>query len=384
MAQRTQASTKENFFKAINHIEPDYIPKKIQGSNSLLAFAGMTFMEAEYDPEKTEQVLRNLFDRLPCDVGNAAFNATPKAYAALDNMTETFLAPDGVTLQHLQRPPMKPDEYPLLIADLDRFVKDTLLPRKFPPLFASGKEAAKDKIKTIVDETAGRATGHMPQIQKKLFEEYGFFPYPTTLPRVVTPIDVIFDRMRGFVGTIADLRRRPEEVKAALDVIYKVRATDYKDTQVKEQLASYMAHIPCYLNQKQYDEFFWPYFKEQVNGLSETGNKMYVCIEGRWLRVIESFLDLPKDSVYTFVDDDEILELNKIIGHHHPLVGGMLLQNTKLQPLQYNIDYAKKVIDECASGGGFVFGCNKHWICKGDINENVVDVFKFVDEYGRK
>ncbi|MCL1913778.1 MAG: hypothetical protein FWG10_07880 [Eubacteriaceae bacterium] len=384
MAERTQASTKENFFKAINHIVPDYIPKATSGSNAILEFAGTTFLEAEYDPEKTEQVMRNLFDNIPCDVGSVSYNATPKTYAALDHNTETFLAPDGVTLQHLQRSPMKADEYPALIANVDRFMKDVLLPRKYPTLFEE-KEVAKDKLKIVLDETAGRLTGHFAQIQKKLYEEYGFFPYPTSgLPRFCTPIDVIFDRLRGFVGTLADLRRRPEEIHAALDAIYALRGSDYKQTEEKERFASYMSHIPCYLNPKQYDEFFWPYFKEQVTDLGNTGNKLYIFIEGKWLPFIESFLDLPKDSLYNLTDDDEILELNKIVGHHHSFIGGVKMQNIKLQPLQKNLDYAKRVIDECAPGGGFVFGCNKAWVCKGDINQNLVDVYNFANEYGRK
>ncbi|MCL1912383.1 MAG: hypothetical protein FWG10_00520 [Eubacteriaceae bacterium] len=385
MAEDKQAKTKENFFNAINHIEPDYVPKAINGSNAILDFAGMTFTEAEYDPEKTEQVFRNLFENIPLDVGNIGFNASPKTYVALNNRTETFLAPDGVTLQHLQKPPMKADEYPELIAGVDKFVKETLLPRKYPELFDGGKEGAKDKIKTIVDESASRIQGHYTQIQQKMYAEYGFFPYPTTItPRFCTPIDIVFDRMRGFVGTIADLRRRPAEVHAALDAIFALRGTDYSDIQVTGLFTSYMSHIPCYLNPKQYDEFFWPYFKLQVTNLGNSGNKLWIFIEGHWLPFIESFLDLPKDSLYNLVDDDDILDLVKVAGHHQSFIGGIVMQNAKLYPLQKNIDYAKKVIDECAPGGGFVFGNNKSAVCKGDINQNVVDLYKFADDYGRK
>ncbi|MCL1913081.1 MAG: hypothetical protein FWG10_04205 [Eubacteriaceae bacterium] len=384
MAEDKQALQKENFFKAINHIEPDYVPKAIYAGNAMLDYAGMTFADIQSDPGKTEKALRLLFDNIPADVGLVAIGGAPKTYAALDNTTETFLAPDGVTLQHLQRSTMKADEYPLLIADVNKFVKETLLPRKFPVLFED-KESAKARMKTILEDSVERATGHLTQLQKKIFTEYGFYSYPTNvLPRFVTPIDVVFDRLRGFVGTLADLRRYPKEVKAALDAIYTLRATNFKDTKEKDLFASYMAHIPCYLNPKQYDEFFWPYFKEQVTNLGNTGNKLFIFIEGHWLAHIDSFLDVPKDSLYNWVDDDDILDLNKKIGHYQPMIGGIQMQNIRLHSLQRNIDYAKRVIDECAPGGGLVFGANKSWVCKGDINQNLVDVYNFVDGYSRK
>ncbi|MCL1912912.1 MAG: hypothetical protein FWG10_03285 [Eubacteriaceae bacterium] len=385
MAENKQALQKENFDKAINHIEPDWIPKNVSGSNAILDYAGYTFMEVEYSPELTEKVIRHFFDNIPSDTGNVSYSAFPKTYEALDNMTETFLGPDGVALQHLQRPTMKADEYPLLIADMDKFVKDTLLPRKFPSLFGADKEEAIRRLKTIIDERVWRATSHVSEIQKKLYEEYGFYPTPTVgLAPFVTPIDYIFDRLRGFVGTIADLRRRPQEVHDALEVIYAVRATDYRDTKLTGVMANYPAHIPCYLSPKQFDEFFWPYFEKQINGLASTGNKLSIFIEGHWLPFIDRFLNLPKDSLFNRVDDDDILDLNKVIGHHHTLMGGVIMQNMRLLPLQKNIDYAKQVIDEVGPGGGLVFGCNKSWLCRGDINQNVADTYKFVNEYGRK
>ncbi|MCL1913779.1 MAG: hypothetical protein FWG10_07885 [Eubacteriaceae bacterium] len=379
-----QALQKENFFKAINHIEPDWIPKVSHGNNAILDWAGTTFYEVEGNREKTEAVLRHYLDSIPVDVGSAGFNASPKTYAALDNMTETFLGPDGITLQHLQRPTMKPDEYPLLIEDIHGFVKETLLPRKFPTFFAD-KEGAKEKVKTILDESASRILGFYNELQQSLYVEYGVYPYPTgKLPRFLIPIDYVFDRLRGFQGTLADLRRRPAEVHAALDVIYRERATTFKDTKEKDLFASYMAHIPCYLNPKQYDEFFWPHFKEMVTNLGDTGNKLYIFLEGKWLPFCEGFLDLPKDSLYGLVDDDEILDLNKVFGHHHTLVGGVKMQNIKFLSAEKNIDYAKRVIDEVGPGGGYIFGCNKSWLCKGDMNQTLVDVYNFANEYGRK
>lgn len=49
---------------------------------------------------------------------------------------------------------------------------------------------------------------------------------------------------------------------------------------------------------------------------------------------------------------------------------------------QENIDFAKRVIDHCAPGGGFLFTTDKAWNSPDDITQNLVDVYNFAHEYG--
>ncbi|MCL1913177.1 MAG: hypothetical protein FWG10_04715 [Eubacteriaceae bacterium] len=381
--QKVLDEKRDMLWKACNHIETPYIPNYAIATNALLSHTGVTFDEAEGNPEITAKVFRDFFDVVHVDTGMAGFSATPKTYAALGNITETFLAEDGVTLQHLQRPTMKPDEYPQFLEDLKGFTLNVLLPRKYPQLFQNKEEDLKN-LKIIVEEAASRMSGLYVDIQTQMYAEYGFFPLPIKLPRFIHPTDYIFDRYRGFVGTLTDLRRRPDDVKAAINKVYQERSYRFEDITLTGIFASYMPHIPCYLSPKQYYEFFFPYFKEMISNIAAKDNKTYMLLEGRWMPFIESYLDLPKDSCLLVVDDDDIFEVSKAIGHHQVLTGGASLQNCRLQTKEQVIDFAKKVIDECAPGGGFMFSTNKAMVCKGDFNQNVIDAYNFAHEYGRK
>ncbi|MCL1914731.1 MAG: hypothetical protein FWG10_12860 [Eubacteriaceae bacterium] len=318
------------------------------------------------------------------DVGMLSYSGWPRIHEALGNRTETFLAPDGITLQHLQQPTMKDDEYPLFLEDLDKLIKEVLIPRKYPQLF-DGKDAAIASLKAVSEEVASRQINHYPSVLKRVSEEFGFLPLPiNNSARWRHPADYIFDRYRGFTGTLGDVRRRPELFKAAVDFIYAERTQRFEDVAFTDDIVMYMPHIAPYLNPKQYMEFFFPYFKEIMENLAKASNRLFMSLENKWMPFMDTFLDLPKSSVVGMVDDDDIFELSKAIGHHQNVTGGVVMQNIRLMSTQANIDYAKKVIDECAPGGGFLFNANKAWVCKGDINQTLVDVYNFAHEYGRK
>ncbi len=54
----------------------------------------------------------------------------------------------------------------------------------------------------------------------------------------------------------------------------------------------------------------------------------------------------------------------------------------KIQHKRRIIDYAKKLLDECAPGGGYIFTTDRHFITGADVNtENVIAVHDFVHNY---
>ena len=376
------AEKREIIWKACNHQETEYIPNVAHCGNAALVYAGMTYFDVENNEEKIEYVLSNILKSVRLDVGMFNLSGSPRAYKALDERPETFLTPDGIGLQHLQQPKMREDEYPQLIENMDLFMKETLLPRKYPELFVDKKRAV-EKLKIVVEEMVDRAEIYA-KVAARVFAEYGFQHFPGGLPRFTLPADFIFDRFRGFEGTLTDLRRRPAEFKKAIDMIYEKRSDKFDNIKVTNAFASYMAHIPCYLNREQYNTFFFPYFREMLENIVKSGNKLFINMEGRWMPFVDTFLELPKDSLVIIVDDDDIFELNKRIGHHQVLTGGVKVQNIRLLSREENLDYAKRVIDECAPGGGFMFNTDKMWLYEGDINQTLFDVYNFAHEYGKK
>ena len=142
-------------------------------------------------------------------------------------------------------------------------------------------------------------------------------------------------------------------------------------------------HIPAYMNRKQFEEFYWPYEKQLIENLAKNGNKLYLLAEGKWLQLLDFFRDVPKDSVIIHCDDDDVIEVSKKIGDYQVIAGGANLSKVKIGSKQENIDHVKRVIDECAGTGAFIFCIDKSWTCVGDVTQNLFDVYQFAHEYGR-
>lgn len=376
---------KELILKACSHEETEYIPVGLAGGNAFLDYAGLNYFDVESNEENYHRALEEVLSRMHCDFMLFQFAGAPRAYEALDQKTETFLAPNGITPQHRQIDKMREDEYPQLIADLQDFVNHVLLPRKYPNLFGGDREAAVKALKTVVEERVHSfVTGPGGKSAKWLAEDFGVLSVWNMQQRVLNPLDVIFDHFRGFKGTILDMRRRPEQVKEAADVIWETMCDHLETLKSTFPFTGHVPHIPTYLNPKQYYKFYWPYEKVMLENIARQGGKCIMSAEGKWMKFIECFRELPKDSVIYLVDEDDIFEVNKAIGDWQVLGGGGKLAEMKFSSREDNIDYAKRVIDECAPGGGFVFTIEKNVICPGDINQTLMDVYNFAHEYGRK
>ncbi len=147
--------------------------------------------------------------------------------------------------------------------------------------------------------------------------------------------------------------------------------------------ASY-PHIPTYLSPKQFVELYWPHYKMTIEKLAAKGNKMLICCEGKWAHLLSFFREVPKDSCILMLDDDDLFETNRAIGDWQLIAGGAKLSRLRMDSRGENLDYAKRAIDECAPGGGFLFGTDRCWISPGDVNQNMIDVFNFAHEYSKK
>lgn len=379
---------KELILKACSHEETEYVPSNLFGGNGFLAYAGMNYFDVEHDEENFKKSLDVVFSKIHCDIAMLSYVGAPRAHEALGQKTETFLAADGITPQHLQIDKMKEDEYPQLIENPKALINNVLLPRKYPQLFNGDKKAAIQALKTVVEEQAELfATGPAAKRTKWMAEEYGvLFAWNMKEPRITNPGDVIFDRFRGFKGSILDMRRRPEQFRAALDAIWNTMCDDFSDAGELPAFPffGHFPHIPAYMSPKQFYEFYWPYEKIMFENIAKYGGKVILSAEGAWLGFMDGFRDIPKSSVILFVDEDDILEMNRVIGDWQVLGGGAKLAQTKFASKEENIDYAKKVIDECAPGGGFIFSAEKRMICPGDVNQTLIDVYNFAYEYSRK
>lgn len=373
-----------NFQKAVNREEGAYVPTTMINNGGGFFWAGKTALDFKNDREGYADAITKFVGEMWLD-GNvlSGLTTTPGLNVAFPG-SENKIAKDG-TLTHLQVSPMNADEYDQLIAGPEAFIANVLLPRKHANLFAD-RNAAKEALKVYAEESVYNMGQQIAITHKWLADKYGVFSFINMGTVLDTPLDHLFDYFRGFRGTLTDLRRQPEKVKAALDAIWEYRSADdvSKPYDASKGYPFQPCHIPAYLSPKQYKELYWPYQKRLIEWIAASGSKIFLIMEGRWSKIWDCFLDAPKDSCVLCVDDDDFLEAYKALGHHQIICGGLKVADTRLKRFEEIKDGLKNVIDTCAPGGGFLFNTDKGFLTPGDVNQTLFDAYNFVHEYTSK
>lgn len=373
----------ENFQKAIHRQEGAYVPNAMTNNGGGLFYSGTTAFELAGNHQAYAKAITAFLDEMWMDANVlSGLTTSPRRDAAFPT-AENRLAKDG-TLTHLQTPYMNAEEYDQLAADPKGFIMNVLLPRKYPELYAD-REAAKSALKVYAEEQVDNLVKQMAATKQYLADKYGVFTIigGGTLN---TPLDHIFDYFRGFRGTLTDLRRQPAKVQAALDALWEYRSAKQVagPFDPAKGFPFQPCHIPAYLSPKQYRELYWPYEKQLIEWVARHGGKIFLVMEGRWEKIMECFLEVPKDSLVLNVDDDDILKVHQVLGDHQILCGGLKLGDTRLNTFDQMKDDVKRVIDTCAPGGGFLFSADKGFLTPGDINPTLIECYNFAHEYSSK
>ena len=374
----------ENYQKSIQRQEGGYVPTGMINTGGDLFWEGKTAFELADNHEAYAKAMTSFLDDMWMDVNFlSGLTTTPRRDAAFPT-AENRLAENG-TLTHLQNPMMKPEEYDQLIADPKGYIANVLLPRKYPYLYEN-RETAKSALKVYAEEQVDNFIVQMAETNKYLAEHYGVPTCMNMQYALNTPLDHIFDYFRGFRGTLTDLRCHPDKVRAALESIWNYRSAAQTAVpfDASRGFAFQPCHIPAYLNPKQFAELYWPYEKKLIEWVAAGGGKIMLIMEGHWGDLMRYFLEVPKDSLVLAVDDDDILEVKRVLGNHQIIAGGLSLAETRLKPFDQIKDSIKKVIDACAPGGGFIFNTDKGFLTPGDINPTLIECYNFAHEYSSK
>ncbi len=397
MADTTLRTQREqNLIDALSLKEPDQVPIGLEAMGWPLVYAGTDYEKMMDDPEGLVKAYLKFFDEVP--VHYYALNigiAMPlKMYRALGS-EEYFLSDDKILIQHNQAGEnlMRVEEYSDLIADYLGFRSTTLLNRRFP-IFNGPKNVAYEALKKAAvalkefNDTNTMIRQGMADRHIVPLGEIG--PTGSKAPAFYSAYNIIFDFLRGIKGALVDLRRRTDLVREAVKAIEAASPPhdtppEYFLENAPLPLAMTIYHSECFLNPKQFDEFYFEPFKKQALPYMECGAKYYLKGEGQFLPTLERFKELPKGSMVFMLDEDDPFEAYDAIKDYHSIAAGIKSSLLSHGSKQECIDYVKKCFDTFAPGGGFIFLPNKPLICAKDAKiENIVAVYEFADDYGKK
>lgn len=384
----------QDLIDATSFREPSKVPVGIEVIYWPFSYAGVKMIDVIDDAHAAAAAYTKFLDDVSLDFYALGFGMSHsvRVHEALGSLMYR-IADDGTLIEHTQtlQAFMQTDEYDDLIADYQGF-KTKLLQRNFKAFqgskaqaYAALKEAAVAmKTHNLTNALIAQAT-----IDKEIVPLAGLGD-PSGAPMYYAPFNALFDTIRGMKDSLIDLRRRPDKVNAAVDVIkaqpgFPAPPPEVYDTKPPIPAAMTIYHCECFLNNDQFDEIYFQGFKETALPYMEKGAKYFLKGEGLFLNTLDRFRELPKGSMIIVLDQDDPFEAHKIIGDHATLATGintdLLLAGTKQQCL----DYVKRCFDTFGPGGGFIFMPQKPLIAANEVNlENFVAVYEFANEYGRK
>ena len=389
---------------------PDRVPITSQIETFAYGYGGTTIAEVKKHPLKGVAAFKKCYEDIYFDGFFEPIFVHPFAFFDGLGADSYFASDDGVTAQHAEIAPMEgtEEEYRQLIADPTKFFLDVINPRKFPNL--NGPEAGQRKA--IVDALKG-AGGFMIGMGGGNVA----LPILTDTPGfmggfIEMPYDNIFDFLRGFRGSSIDMRRHPELLLEATEAIYETYTREcekfYSFLNVLSNPPQMLknaynifikggepkcfpfpwffnpTHAPSFMNQQQYEKFYWPTYKKTLELVHSYGAITCTLLEGEWgAEKLELFKDLEPASVILYVENDDICAVKKQLGDYHAVMGGMPISLLKSGTKKECLEHTMHVFDECAPGGGFIFTTDKSLLSTDDCNPtNLIAVNDFAHAYG--
>jgi hypothetical protein len=199
------------------------------------------------------------------------------------------------------------------------------------------------------------------------------------------PLDILADKLRGYIGLVMDLVERPKKVMAACEALMPHLAWTALSgaDPAKNVPIGWWMHRGCvpFISRDHFEKIFWPTTKPILQEIWKRGQQVLMYAEGKWAPHLERFRELPAGSVVYHCDRDDPLEVRRKLGEGFCLSGGipngLLAFGTPEQVRQR----CKHVIDGVAGSGAYIMDASA--IMQNDAKvENVRAMTDFTREYG--
>jgi len=369
MAKDTQQLYTERlnrYTTAMRNGKGDMVPIRPFVAEFTAVYAGYTCQEVAHDYNKAFDAARKCAADFDWDavVGNMVYVWTGLTQA----IGLKYYASPGIEIdkdtgfQYVEPPEgeafMAADEYDALIDDPTGFLYNVWLPRVCNDVVAPGEPSTYRNNLSFVKGAMGMMqyfTGFGGQA-RQLREESGTVSAIAGILKA--PLDIIADKLRGYLGLITDLVERPKKVLAACEALAPhlcAVAMGSADPTSTVPIGHWM-HRSCvpFVSPEQFDKFHWSTLKPIIQELWGAGHQTLFYAEGNWNHHLDAFAELPDGSIVYHVDQADIFEVHRKIGHKFCLSGGIpnfLLAYGKPEQVRQEV---KRVIDGVGRDGGYI------------------------------
>lgn len=378
LAERTQ-----RIQDALALKQPDRIPVHMPAGYFLADYGGVTHRALQDDPVLAQQLLEKCALDFQPDVILGLFNNPRPSLALGDRMTKWpgYGLPDTGSFQFDEHEFMKAEDYDAFLADPSDWAIRTYLPRAFskleglqylPPfgMWAFGHyhlvnlpmyaippvQAALEALGQAIQVAAADAARLAESTAR--MAALGFPPTFLAGSLTEAPFDFMSDTLRGMRGIMLDMLRRPEKLLAAEEKVLRFQlefAINFaKATGLKTAFIPLHRGSDGFMSLAQFEKFYWPQLKEQMETLV-ANDIMPICFyEGVWDQRLKYLAELPKGKTAGWFQNSNIFKVKEVVGDTMCIIGGMknsLLQSGTVEEVRA---YTRKVCEEVGKGGGFI------------------------------
>lgn len=280
---------------------------------------------------------------------------------------------------------MRREDYDDLIVDPVRFLYETWLPRVCTEVSAKGAPTSfHNNLSFVKGGMAMLNYFHAfgPQVER-MRRECG--TVSAICGMLKAPLDILADKLRGYMGLAFDLMEMPEKVLAACQALMPHLAwlaLTSADPQRQIPIPIWM-HRGCtpFITKQHFEEIYWPTLKPIVDALWAQGNQVLFYAEGKWDAHLETFAELPAGSIIFHIDRGDAVEVHRVLGRKFCLSGGV--PNTLLAfstPEEVKAQ-CRKLIETIGADGGYIMDASA--IMQNDATiENLRAMTEATLEYG--
>jgi len=383
----------KRYVAAMRNEKSDMIPIRPFVAEFTAKYAGYTCQEVTHDYEKAFAAARKCAADFDWDavVSNMVYVWTglTEAIGLKYYGVPGISIPPTTGFQYIEPPEekafMKPDEYDQLIEDPTGFLYNVWLPRVSADVSAMGQPTSFRNNLSFLKGGMAMLTyfNAFGKQNELLHTESGTVSAIAGILKA--PFDIIADKLRGYLGLVTDVLERPDKVLAACEALmpHLTHVALSGADPDKNVPIGYWMHRGCvpFFSMEHFKRFYWPTFKPIVEEIWAHGHQVLFYAEGNWDAHLDSFAELPDQSIVYHVDHGDIFKVHKVLGEKFCISGGIpnwLLATGTPADVR---DYCKKVIDGVAGNGGYIMDASA--IVQNDAKvENIKAMTEFTRDYG--
>jgi hypothetical protein len=392
MEQRYQERLKR-YVTALRNGKPDMVPIRPFAAEFVGTYAGYTCQELAHDYNIAFEATRKCAADFDWDavVGNMVYVWTglTQAIGLKYYGVPGIDVPEDAGFQYREPPVeqawMRPGDYDALIEDPTAYLYNTWLPRVTRDVRGPGQEASYRGNLALV-------RGGMAMLQyfvafgeqdARLRSESGTPPAIAGILKA--PLDILADKLRGYIGLVEDLLVRPDKVLAACEALapHLAHVAMTSAGPSKTVPIGFWMHRSCvpFISHEHFNRYGWPTLKPMIQELWRNGYQTLFYAEGNWDAHLASFAELPDQSIVFHLDRTDPLKAHKQLGHKFCLSGGVPNYLLAYGTPDEVRAATRRIISSVAADGGYIMDASA--IIQNDAKvENIRAMTEAAREYG--